>query len=410
MAAFTIKCLASFVFIFIYNYYYDKETADIYKYFNDGMVMARSISDNPLDYLRMLTGIDADAPHLSKYYSQMSSWFRPWEEPVYNDNRIVVRFNALIGIISGGYIGVHNIAANFLVFTGLIALYKFSLNKISKNKSALIFWGIFLFPSVLFWGSGILKESILLFAIGWFLLFTYKLKNKQFSAANMINVLFALFILVLLKAYIIFLLIPVLITFYLLENKNKYKAYIIPGYVVVFTVWTGFFIGLGFLFPDYNLMEIIANKQNSFVLFSQSVEAGSIITHRLMEPNIGSFLSFVPSGFWNTLTRPHIFDSTSPLIIFAALENILIWTMLILMLVFFNKDKILSPFFWFCISFVIITFVFVGMVTPLYGAIVRYKIPALPFLWIAFIYILDYNKIEKAKKLILNKLGYKQNY
>ncbi|MFW5793043.1 MAG: hypothetical protein ACOCWC_02070 [Bacteroidota bacterium] len=399
IAAFTLKCIVGFIFLLVYNYYYEKSTADIYKYFNDGMIMAGAIKDNPIDFFRMISGIDAGAEHLDKYYAQMTSWFRPWEEPVYNDNRIVIRFNAIIGIISGGNIGIHIISANFLTFTGLLAIYKFAKDKFSSNKLKYVFWGIILFPSVLFWGSGVLKESILLFALGIFLLYTQKIIIiKHIKLIFIFNILISLFLLVLLKAYIGFLLIPVIIAYYIFRNKTDH--YIILKYVAIFVLWMLIFMGIGYVFPSYNMLEILANKQNNFVNFTQFVEAGSIITDRLMQANIFSILSFVPSGFWNTLTRPHLLDSDSPIILIAALENLFIWISIIFMAVFYNKEKLFNPFLWFCISFVILTFILVGIVTPIYGGLVRYKIPALPFLWMAFLYLVDFEKI----KLLIKKI------
>jgi len=41
--------------------------------------------------------------------------------------------------------------------------------------------------------------------------------------------------------------------------------------------------------------------------------------------------------------------------------------------------------FWFCVFFVLILFTIIGLTTPVSGALVRYKIPALPFLGIAML-------------------------
>jgi uncharacterized protein with HEPN domain len=46
-------------------------------------------------------------------------------------------------------------------------------------------------------------------------------------------------------------------------------------------------------------------------------------------------------------------------------------------------------------SFVIIQLLIIGETTPIIGAIARYKVPALPFLMISFLFMLDKNKLLK---------------
>lgn len=405
---FFVKCAAGFVFIYIYGNYYDIKTGDVFSFFKDGMLMADVFWKNPLDYLRMLTGIDAGAEHLSEYYAEMSVWYRPWEEPMYNDNRVVIRFNAIIGIISGGNIGIHSIVANFLSFTGIFAIVKFMKDKISNNKLHLVFWGVFFFPSVLFWSSGILKENFLLFALGIFLLKSDQLFIRRLiKPINVIIFLFSLLLLLILKAYVFLLIIPLIITYYLFKNKENFS--IIGIYASIYVLWILVLWIAGYIYLGYDPIHVISSKQNSFVLYSIHVQAGSLISNRLMEPNIISLLSFIPEGFWNTLTRPHLLDGKSYFIIAAALENIFIWIIVLYIAFFYIKKRVISSISLFCILFFIVTFIFVGMVAPIYGSLVRYKMPALPFLWIAFVYIIDFDKIKKLNPLHLKSENYKNN-
>jgi len=50
---------------------------------------------------------------------------------------------------------------------------------------------------------------------------------------------------------------------------------------------------------------------------------------------------------------------------------------------------------FFCAGFVLILFILTGIATPVMGAIVRYKVPALPFLLIVFLLIIDKDKLLK---------------
>ncbi len=285
IAAFFIKCLSGFALLHIYSNYYDVETADVFKYFNDGMIIKDALWKSPADFFSMITGINGSSEHLNEYYSQMVGWFRPWDEHVYNDNRIIIRFNAILGVISGGNIKVHLVAANFLSLVGLIGLVKFFKNKINENKSYLAFWGVLLFPSLLFWSSGILKENILLFALGIFLLnLDVIISHKKRRIRHFVALILSVALLMFMKAYVLILIIPLLATFYIFKKKSNFSA--VGLYAGIFSIWVASLFALGYFYLGYSPLYIIAEKQNNFVRFAIEVEAGSLISQKLMQTNL----------------------------------------------------------------------------------------------------------------------------
>jgi hypothetical protein len=381
---FSLKVLAGTSLIYIYTYFYDLSIADFNKYFTDGKIMFGALKANPVDYLRMLTGIGAGASHLEVYYNEMTSWYRPWETPVYNDSRLIVRFNALVFLLSFGSIHVHTIVMNFLSITGLVAIYRFFLKYTPDNKVFWLPWGIFLFPSLLFWGSGILKEGLLIMAFGFWVYITDKfITSATFSARLIISFIVAGFILVLLKPYNLLFLIPCQVAFYLgIQSKLPAKQFI---YFLVLSLWVGAGVIWSYLVPEYDAFYLIARKQNDFVNFSLLSEAGSLIHTRYVKPDLFDMLLFFPRGLWYVLTRPHIFESASPVVIMAALENIMVAGLFFYGLIRFDKANLNNSIVWISFWFAILLMGFVGLVTPLHGAFVRYKILALPFLWVIFV-------------------------
>ena len=83
-------------------------------------------------------------------------------------------------IFSFGNYHVHSILLSYFAFLGSFSLANV-FYKVSKLKMASYF-AVFLIPSVVFWSSGILKEAILLFALGSFTFCIYKLfgTSKRF--------------------------------------------------------------------------------------------------------------------------------------------------------------------------------------------------------------------------------------
>ena len=398
---FVLKVMAGISMILVYTHIYELEIADFHKYFRDGMILYGVLKESPIDFLRIITGIQASAENLATYYDQMDFWNRPWESPVYNDNRVVIRFNALAAVFSFGSIYIHNIFINFLSLSGLVAIYKFILRFADKDK---IFWlplGIFLFPGLLFWGSGILKEGLLIWAFGYWMLYTDEIfSRKYFRFSFLFYFAFFSLLLFLLKPYALALWLPCMVGFYLSRDYKPIK--IIFSYIMSFAVFFIIMLMVGWVFPKYDFIQIIVSKQNNFVNHALALDAGSIIHTKYLETNFLNLFVEFWRGLGYSLFRPHPFEAYSVVVAFAVLENMLIWGMLLSTLFYFDRQGISKyPLFWLGLFYVILLFGFVGMVAPLHGAIVRYKIPALPFLWVFWIHMTRLPATEKIKK---NKL------
>jgi hypothetical protein len=391
---FMVKVMAGFLYALVYTFYFDPATADIHRFFHDGKVLFSALGDNPLDYLRMLTGIGSQAEHLQPYYESMNEWFRPWLSPVYNDNRILIRFNGLLCLVSFGMLQVHLVIAAFISLAGFVALYEFGRRYLPVNRAGWLIPGIFLFPSVLFWSAGIIKETLLFPALGFFLLHTDSMLNRrQITLKSMIIAGAMLFLLLLLKAYVLFLLLPCYVGFRLAQSQTPQRAWLaVPA---VLLAYSGLVLLAGILLPAYDLVRLMASKQNEFMLFSLSVEAGSIIEEVYLQPTFSSIMSYLPRGLWNTLAYPNLLEPLTPLTLMAAVENIIIAAMIISLICILIIQKKLPPLAWMGLWFAIITFTFVGTITQVSGSLVRYKVPALPFLWMAVVSILPTPQLEQ---------------
>ncbi|HET6227899.1 MAG TPA: hypothetical protein VFF27_16560, partial [Bacteroidia bacterium] len=153
----------------IYTFYYpDRATADIYKYFDDSEVLFNALKTKPIDYFKMLFGIGNNTPDFDTYYANMHYWSRRNSLGSYNDGHTVIRFNAFLRLFSFGFYTVHTVFICFVSLIGLTAIYKVFLPFLRDKKKELIL-AVFLLPSVLFWGSGVLKEGLLFFTLGLFL-------------------------------------------------------------------------------------------------------------------------------------------------------------------------------------------------------------------------------------------------
>ena len=145
-----------------------------------------------------------------------------------------------------------------------------------------------------------------------------------------------------------------------------------------------------------DLLNMLKYKQKDFIHEAKIEKAGSYIELGELDNTLYSFLKNSPKGIINVLFRPHLLDSRSPIVLLAALEN-LIFILLIFLTVFFFKkphDQ-QKPILYFSISFVLLLALLIGLVVPVLGAIVRYKVPMLPFYAIIFLILIDKEKLIK---------------
>jgi len=390
---FVIKILAGIAMSLIYTYYYtDRNTADIFKYFDDSKVIFDALLSKPVDYISMMTGIGNDSPYFNDhYYKLMNNWYRVYESNIYNESHTIIRFNALVRIFSFGYYNVHTVFICFLSLSGLVALYKNSI-KFIKNKNKELIFGIFLLPSVIFWGSGVMKEGLLFFGLG-FLIYHFFAIIENFRFASLLWIIITTILIYFTKFYVLAIAIPILIA-HLWVSKSSEK-FILLKYLIVFVIYI--FIGseLHLLFPKLDTLDILVTKQRDFIGLAKFMNSGSLINIPLLTPDIWSFIKYAPQAFFITMFRPFITEADSMMILMAALENLLILVILILAIVFANLRQIHKSIFYACMFAVIFMFVLTGLITPVMGAMVRYKVPALPFLMIMLIMLIDKEKMMK---------------
>jgi hypothetical protein len=351
----------------------------------------------------MLTGIGNNTPEFDQYYSEMHYWARKIDSNIYNDSHTIIRFNCLVRFFSLGYYNVHTVVICFVSLTGLTAIYKTFIPFLQDKKRELIF-SIFLLPSVLFWGSGVLKEGLIFFALGLLIYYT----NKLFTLKAIFICLVSGLILALSKFYVWLAICPSLL-FMIWANRNNTKVFL--KFVITFSAISIIGLNINSFTSIQNPLVTLSQKQIEFNKLATGnltdannnpiAVAKSAIKIKTLEPTIYSFLKNSPEAIINTTFRPYLWESRSPMMLIAGLENILILGFILLCIVFIKPlTEIRWEYVLFCISFVIIQFLIIGETTPIIGAIARYKVPALPFLMITFLFMLDKSKLLKRFPLL----------
>lgn len=374
---FIIKIFAALALYLIYTQYYkDRAYADIFRYYDDSEIIYNTLLSKPWDFFRMLTGIDGRAPELLPYYDTMLNWYNT--DLIFNDSRTMIRINAFLRLFSMGTYFPHAVVMCFLAMLGLTGIFRV-VNDLIKGKSLLLMVIIYLLPSTLLWTSGMIKESFLIFALG---VLMYQIANaleeRIFTVKRISFIVFAVLILITVKAYVFFLILPVLFYWIIKSYRTNFSL------VGLFLILGIYFFGLGALAPTLIGKEVplmIAKKQAEFYFVAERENAQSVVEVTRLDPTWLSLVAEAPGAFLRTLFLPMPHQAHNIMMWFSVLENFFILGIIVVLLLSFKKQKLPAQFGLILAFFIFGCTVFIlsGWVTPIIGALVRYKVPGLPF-------------------------------
>lgn len=464
---FILKLFFGISFYLVYTAYYDdRQTSDMHKYYNDAVKIFELTQDHPQSYLSILTGIDIDNQD-EAITQQLNFWYQEESASVINDSRMIIRFNLLMLPFSRGNIYLHLVMMVFLSFAGLLLIYKsleqffktkelllllscfgipsvmFWSSGIMKEGLLLFFFGILIYNLftktirvykrciflilsfagmffVKFYVALALVPSLLFIAIHNF----YKKKSNTQKLVITCLLIFVASIsfntvlnnlpleklskkqndfinLSLGGVYLRNTATPFDTIFTLNTNSLTTKGttieqkttQLIPG--TIYHHWKN---------PGYADTLISNKKSPTYTILKILQPTGSAITLKRLMPTYSSVLKLLPEAFINVFFRPFIFDVENLFSLFACIENCALLILIVLLIFKFKMpDEEAKHLISFSVLFVFTLYTLVGLTTPVLGAAVRYKVPALPFLLISIFLFYDYAGLQHRFRFQLSK-------
>ena len=269
---------------------------------------------------------------------------------------------------------------------------------------------IFFVPSVFFWGSGLLKDTYTLSCVGFF---TYGIFNyfvrKQKNIKYILTFLLASLIISFIKPYILLALLPgtiIWINFSKVQNINNpiLKTLFIPFILIVGVLTIIIFLNfLGQYLGEYSLDNILNKAVKTQQDLVRSQYGGNNYDIGAYEPTLAGISSKIPAALNMALFRPYIWDARNPVMLLSGLENLFMlgFSLSILFKVKFSilfKSIFSHPLLIFSFLFAIFFAFSVGLTTANYGALVRLKIPCIPFYLLSLFILFDLNKISFKRR------------
>ncbi|MCC6385405.1 MAG: hypothetical protein LC117_00220 [Bacteroidia bacterium] len=363
---------------------------DSLSYFNDANTLYHLAFTHPGDFITIMTG---RASHELTLEHGMKMWNS--YELLDFDAQTIIRINALIRFVSFGVYYVHIVFFCFFSLTGLQLFYRLMRRHIWHNRK-LFFAVLFLFPSLIFWTSGILKEGVLIAGTGMLL---FGLKGAVILHPHKPRLLgyaiTGLLIMAFVKPYVLILLLPGIIAWLwsaLTTNRN-----VLRKFLTVYFMYSLLIFNLHYFSPALHATEILYYKQHNSIVFVDYKQSKSIIHPPLIKPDTWSILRQSPASVIQTLIHPSITKAHNQLSWISAFENIFLILCCLMPVLFFRRPakKSLALLFL-SLFFVVSLYAVIGMTTTTAGSLVRYKTPALPFLF--FILCLLFDRLRMVQR------------
>jgi len=428
---FIFKVLSAVFLWYIFTYFYtEKSVNDIYKYFLDGKQLAKIFKNNPVDFFSVVKGQKLDNRENIELFENLKFWTKPNSYGFYNDNQTIILVSSCLNLISNNNLLLANLYMSLASFVATIIIYK-KLSPYLEWKK-LYFVILFISPSIALWTSGLLKETIILCAISVVVYFITSLLHKT-NVYLVMGLLVSLLLLAISKTYIFGFILPSICCFFLLQcsNSKTIKSYFLTTYaiiVVFFITWSYTHNPVVYNFKNkteaekrkeykrvnhlsyeqnvlgnnYNILEMLRFKQADYKHEARLAKAKSLIYTKKMDGQLLNFFSCIPFGISNGFARPHLFEIKSFQFIAPAIENSFCILLILGIFIFprkLSRDQQLLVFFFG--SLIVITFIFLGLLVPVLGNLVRYKAPLLPLLYFSLFSLIDNTKfffwIKKLK-------------
>lgn len=378
---FSTRIIAALITCYFNLYYFP--VSDSLAFHNGGLVEYNLLFQNTHEYFVNIF----QNPHQNGYGRFLDSSDSYWNDTKSN---FMYKLLSIFDIFSGKNFFINTLFFNFLVFFGLVALYKVFI-KIFPDSNYKIILCIFFLPSALFFTSMIHRDGLILLSLSMVIYHLYFMMNDRlFSWKKILIIFFFLIMILVLRNYILFALIPALIGWIIARNNPKHSFFIFSGTYAISLI---LFFFSGYISPKTDLPQFVSKKHLAFVAISKS--GSSTIYVNPLYPNFKSFFINAPQALNHSLMRPYFTEIKSLVYIPFALENFLVEILILLFIFWKKKNLSVNPLVYFCLFFSVTIFLIIGYTVPIIGAIVRYKSIYSIFFILPMVCFIDWNKLKK---------------
>jgi hypothetical protein len=315
----------------------------------------------------------------------------------------VARFSSPFVFLGFQSYYIASVLIAYATYTGVWKLFQIFVKEFPLYMNACA-WAILFMPSVAFWGSGVTKDSFMLAALCWFVNGFYHFVKVDFSVKNLKYVFqmgISVWVMMSIKPFNFYAMLICICLWYAFEyigriSNDVLRVLLYPFiFAIVSAAGMYVFVLLGSVaggyYKDVDSMlnqAVVVQKDLSREAYGEnSFDIGPF------DPTLAGITKKIPAAIEAGLFRPFPWEANNVLMFISAAENVFLFFLTVFTLfsvgpAYFFKSIVSKPYIMMLSIVFSLFFAFsIGLVTANFGALVRYKIPLIPFYVVAFLVI-----------------------
>ena len=398
LPALSLRIFGALALGFIYQFYYGG--GDTFNYHTLGSRhIWEAFMDAPSKGFELLFAGNEHTEETYKYSSKIAFFGDP-------SSYFIVRIAAVIDLLTFSSYSATAVIFSVFSFAGMWAFFLTFYHAYPQIYRSIALAILFV-PSVFFWGSGVLKDTVTLAALGFL---TYAIRNvfieKKIGVKSLVLLIVCVFIIFSVKKYILLCFLPAALVWIQTGRLSRIRSPLVRVLFVPFVL-------IGVLMSSYFAVRIVGEDDKKYAVenlartaqitaydigFYTGKGAGSSYNIGELDGTFIGMLKLAPQAINVSLFRPYPWEARNVLMMLSAIESLVVLGLTFY--VFYRKrlralEAFRNPDVLFCMIFSI-TFAFaVGVSTFNFGTLTRYKIPLMPFYFLGLILILNYSKSNK---------------
>jgi hypothetical protein len=325
-------------------------------------------------------------------------------------------FSGLVHFLTFNSFVAASVVFSMIGFLGQVYLYRTFVTEYPTYRLR-VYWkaGLLFMPSVTFWSAGLLKDPLGLWGLGYAVWGAYSLfRHRRYS--GLVRLVLGVYALLLFRAsvapVVLIAAVPLLFRFRLAptpDGRPRRASYGLVVLRLVYLVSCAWFLTHAGQIDDRisfaNVSDSLLVQRHNFSYTVGGSTVGDLtLFESRAEASLLQMLWMWPEAVAFSLFRPFLWEGfRSPTILAAALENtvLLVLAARALLLAFFHPRSLSAALrgslFLPCVIFVAGFAFALGVATPNFGTISRYRIPLIPF-FIGAIGILEFHYQENRHR------------
>lgn len=401
-AAFFSKMAFGMIFALIYMLYY--KGGDTIYYWDCGVKLERLFFKDPSLYFKQIFG-DNSWENYYNFYDTEIGYPPDW---IYKEKE-----GLFVGKITSlfCFITLNSFLSITLLFSFIMANASWKLFEMFLDQKVVspgnAFIATFCIPTVSFWCSGIMKDTLVLICLFYLLSYAHLLINKKPKRIILVlaTMVFLCFIIYTIRTFILIAFMPPLLIGISdriarnVKNKAVRLVFIRGGSIALVFIFLFLYISNSKSFGEYSSEKMIGTAVELHDDFAYNTTYGeNKYDIGPVDNSPGSMLVVAPQAIIAALYRPFLWETNNILMLFSGLES-MVFIFLTIRFLYIHKltrwVKYLktNEFILFSIMFILVFGYFVGFTSGLFGTLVRFKAPIMPF----FMLILLLKPIKKIE-------------